>query len=58
MCREEEAKMIWIGSKKGKFSIKALYLALESESKISFLISVIWNSFVKSKAGFFALEAT
>ena len=57
VCREEENKVIWIGLKNGRFSVKALYSALESGSTISFLASVIWNSWVSSKVGFFAWEA-
>ena len=41
MHREEEDRVIWIESKSGKFSIKALYIVLESGSSVSFLVGVI-----------------
>ena len=53
VCREQKDKVIWTGSKNGKFSIKALYSTLETESTMPFLVSVIWNSWVPSKVGFF-----
>ena len=57
-ARKEEDKVIWIGSKNGKFPTKALYSALESKSTTSFPTSVIWNSWIPPKVGFFAWEAT
>lgn len=56
--RKEEDKVIWIGSKNGKFPTKALCSALESKSTMSFPTSVIWNSWIPPKVGFFAWEAT
>lgn len=56
--REEEDRVIWIESKSGKLSIKALYIVLESGSSVSFLVGVIWNSWVLPNVGFFAWEAT
>ena len=55
MCRDWEDKVIWTRSKNGKFSIKALYLTLETGSTMPFLASVIWNSWVPLKVGFFLL---
>lgn len=51
--RKEEDKVIWIGSKNGKFLTKALYSALKSKSTMPFPTSVIWNSWIPSKVGFF-----
>ena len=56
--REEEDRVIWIESKSGKLSIKALYIVLESGSSVSFSVGVIWNSWVLPNVGFFAWEAT
>lgn len=53
---EEEDKVIWIGSKNEKFSVKALYSTLETKSTMSFPATVIWNSWVPSKVGFFSLR--
>ena len=55
MCRDWEDKVIWTRSKNGKFSIKALYLTLETGSTMPFPASVIWNSWVPLKMGFFWL---
>ena len=46
--------LFWTGQN-GKFSVKALYSTLESESTIPFPASVIWNSWVPSKLGFFRM---
>ena len=53
--KEEEDKVILTGSKNGKFSIKALYSALELGSTTLFPTSVFWNSWVPPKVGFFAV---
>ena len=53
MRGEEEDKVIWIGSKNGKFSIKALYLTLEIESTMPFPATVIFKLWVPPKVGFF-----
>ena len=53
---EQKDKVIWTGLKNEKFSVKALYLTLEIESTMQFLASVIWNSWVPLKVGFFLLE--
>ena len=58
LCRDEEDKLLWIGVKNGNFFVHALYKALELGSQVTFLASVIWNSWVPPKVGFFAWEAT
>ena len=50
--------MGWTKSKDGKFTIKSLYKALEPERLGDFPASVIWNSWVLPRVGFFACEAT
>ena len=58
MCREEEDKVIWTGSKNGKITVKALCSVLESRNSVLFPENVIRNSWVPPKLGFFASEAT
>ena len=56
--RDEEDNVLWIESKSRNFLVKTLYLALESGGLISFLMSIIWNSWVPPKVGFFAWKVT
>ncbi|RVW49467.1 hypothetical protein CK203_080198 [Vitis vinifera] len=49
LCRDEEDKLLWIGVKNGNFFVHALYKALELGSQVTFLASVIWNSWVPPK---------
>ena len=54
VCKDQKDKVIWSGSKDGKFPIKVLYSTLETESTLLFPACVIWNSWVLSKVSFFA----
>ena len=58
MCRDVDDQVAWTKSKDGKFTIKSLYKALELERQGDFPTSVIWNSCVPPRVGFFAWEAT
>lgn len=55
--REENDRVIFKVSKNGIFSIKSPYFVLETVRPIPFPLSIIWNSWVPSKASFFVWEA-
>ena len=55
---DEEDRVSWLPMESGKFSVKSLYKALESESSIYFPMKIIWNSCVQPKISFFAWEAS
>ena len=50
-------KLLWIGVKNGKFSIKELYKELELARQMVFPSNVIWKSWVPPKVGVFAWVA-
>ena len=56
--KDEDDKVIWTVSKNDKFFVEALYLGLELESPTSFLVCVIWTSWMLPKVGVFAWLAT
>ncbi|RVW32631.1 putative methyltransferase PMT13 [Vitis vinifera] len=58
MCRDVDYQVVWTKSKDSKFTVKSLYKALEPEKQSDFLATVIWNSWVLPRVGFFAWEAT
>ena len=53
-----EDEVIWTKAKDGRFSVKSLYKALDSERREEFPASIIWNSLVPLRVSFFAWEAT
>ncbi|RVW67650.1 hypothetical protein CK203_063072 [Vitis vinifera] len=54
VCRDVEAKSVWIGVKNKKFSVKELYQELELGRQLIFPLNVIWKSWVPPKVGVFA----
>lgn len=58
MSKDEEDKLLWTRAKNEIFSVIALYKALELGSQAAFPPSIILNSWVPPKVGFFAWEAT
>lgn len=54
---DEEDKVLWKETKSCKFIIKSLYNALELGISVSFLMKIIWNSWVQPKVSLFAWEA-
>ena len=54
VCRNEEDRVLWTETKKGKFTVKSLYNILELGNSISFPLRTIWNPSVKPKVCFFA----
>ena len=54
---DDEDRVLWMPMKSGKFSIKSLYKALESDSLVYFPMKIIWNSYVQPKVSFFDWEA-
>ncbi|RVW34312.1 hypothetical protein CK203_097811, partial [Vitis vinifera] len=53
-----EDKVIWTASRKGNFSIKSLYSALEPGDPLLFPSNIIWSFCAPPKVAFFAWEAT
>ena len=53
-----EDTVSWTETKSGKFSVKSLFIALESGGSSLFPSSFIWNVNVQPKISFFAWEAT
>ena len=53
-----ENRVLWKETKDEKFSLKSLYSALELRYAILFPRSIIWSSYVPTKMGFFAWEAS
>ena len=53
-----EDEVNWTKAKDGRFSVKSLYKALDSERREEFPASIIWNSLVPLRVSFFAWEAT
>lgn len=54
---EEEARVVWKGDSKGRFSVGIPYSQLEPDYVIPFSLGIIWNSKIPSKVSFFAWEA-
>ncbi|RVW35196.1 hypothetical protein CK203_099986 [Vitis vinifera] len=55
--KDDEDKVLWTETKNGKYTLKSLYMVLESGSSISFPWSNIWKAWVHPRVGFFAWEA-
>ena len=53
-----EDDLCWVETKSGTFFIKSLYILLETNSLVQFLVGIVWNVSVPPKLSFFALEAT
>ena len=56
--KDDEDKVLWTETKNGKYTLKSLYMVLESGSSISFPWSNIWKAWVHPRVGFFAWEVT
>lgn len=56
--RDKDDKVLWTESKDETFFVKTLYKALESRRQDVFPTSVIWNSWVLLRVGFFVWKAT
>lgn len=46
-----EDKVRWVGTKGGTFSIKSLYICMETSSLVQFLVGFVWNVLVPPKIG-------
>nr|CAN72177.1 hypothetical protein VITISV_012537 [Vitis vinifera] len=53
-----EDRMVWKETKDGIFSVKSCFNSLDHSSAVPFPWRIIWSSFVPSKVGFFAWEAS
>lgn len=53
-----EDRVLWDGTKCGKFLVKSLYLALAGSRRNSFPWKVVWKSKAPSRVAFFAWEAS
>ncbi|RVW67933.1 hypothetical protein CK203_064387 [Vitis vinifera] len=50
--------MVWKETKEGIFSVKSCFNSLDHSSAVLFPWRIIWSSFVPTKVGFFAWEAS
>lgn len=57
VVNREEDRVVWMDARINKFSMKSLYVVLESRRSIPCLVRVILNPWVPSKASFFVWEA-
>ena len=53
-----EDRMVWKESKDGIFSVKSCFNSLDHSSAVPFPWRIIWSTFVPTKVGFFAWEAS
>ena len=49
VSRDEEDKLVWLGAKNGKFSVKRLVERVELGRQLDFPSNVIWNSWIPPK---------
>ncbi|RVW80825.1 putative ribonuclease H protein [Vitis vinifera] len=53
-----EDRMVWNETKDGIFSVKSCFNSLDHSSAVPFPWRIIWSTFVPTKVGFFAWEAS
>ena len=58
VCKDVDDKVLRVELKNGNFFVKTLYKTLEPRRQCVFPTIVIWKSWVLSRVGFFAQEAT